>query len=584
MDVIKDGKVGARMAEASDSRLQGAPWGRLLRAKLTVFLLLGILTLIIRAPDLGMPLERDEGEYAYAAQEIARGFMPYKDSFCQKPPLIFFWYLGAFHLFGENTVGIHLMLAAAAWLASFGLFLLGRRLVGGGWGFLCSIIFGLTSASYSYFGSAANTEVFMLVPVIYAAVALLEAAARGGRTFWFVSGVLGALAVITKQVAVFSMIGPAVFALMVLRDVKRPLSSFIRAVLWGGVGGGATIIAILMWLNSGDALGAFLNVAVGHNLEYVAHPLGLWKWKRLWAVFQDRFLLTDGLLWASAGATVLLGLSHPFCRVTTPERFGAFWLMFSLPGILLGPYVFGHYFLQMLPPLALSAVALCRRLVADGKAGGVRRIMGGALASALVLIPAGNRMASVGGSADSRCEAVYSVYGPVPFVGAASVGRYLKSVTRPIDRVLIVGSEPEVLFYAERRSATRYTIVYPLTGTFSAADAMRREFFEDWERNDPQAVVVCHAPSSFIAGRRGSRNASPLFLEACALLEKGYRYAGSVGGGAEIHGMDVIPMSGHASGRIFDVFVRASPGEPGGTASERTGAGRKKRAPTSRSP
>ena len=82
-----------------------------------IFLSLGLLTLAVRFSDLRMPLERDEGEYAYGAQEIARGYMPYKDTFCQKPPGIFAWYRLGFRLFGESVVGIHLTLALAAWLS-----------------------------------------------------------------------------------------------------------------------------------------------------------------------------------------------------------------------------------------------------------------------------------------------------------------------------------------------------------------------------------------------------------------------------------------------------------------------------------
>ena len=43
---------------------------------------------LLRAPFLSLPLERDEGEYAYIAQRLAAGDVPYRDAFDQKPPAV----------------------------------------------------------------------------------------------------------------------------------------------------------------------------------------------------------------------------------------------------------------------------------------------------------------------------------------------------------------------------------------------------------------------------------------------------------------------------------------------------------------
>ena len=57
----------------------------------------------IRAPYLSVPLERDEGEYAYIAQRIGHGEIPYRDSFDQKPPGVFAVYWLALRLFGRSV-------------------------------------------------------------------------------------------------------------------------------------------------------------------------------------------------------------------------------------------------------------------------------------------------------------------------------------------------------------------------------------------------------------------------------------------------------------------------------------------------
>src|SRR5262249_50431795 len=151
-----------------------------------------LLTFVARWPDLRMPLERDEGEYAYAAQEIERGHVPYRDSFCQKPPIVFFWYLAGFRVFGETVEGIHLTLIVAAALGAIGLYYLVGHFVGSGAGLLAGAIYALSSAGYGYFGSAANTEIFMLVPVIFGSYFFIRAGESGGRLDWFVGGAFAA--------------------------------------------------------------------------------------------------------------------------------------------------------------------------------------------------------------------------------------------------------------------------------------------------------------------------------------------------------------------------------------------------------
>ena len=43
----------------------------------------------LRTPLLAVPLERDEGEYAYIAQRMLAAELPYRDAFDQKPPGVF---------------------------------------------------------------------------------------------------------------------------------------------------------------------------------------------------------------------------------------------------------------------------------------------------------------------------------------------------------------------------------------------------------------------------------------------------------------------------------------------------------------
>src|SRR5262249_31120089 len=97
--------------------------------------LLALLSLLLAVPifswpALGIPLERDEGEYAYAADVLARGGLPYRDVFLQKPPGIVFVYRTIFFTIGSTNLAIRACLIAAFVAVVYLLYALGCRISG----------------------------------------------------------------------------------------------------------------------------------------------------------------------------------------------------------------------------------------------------------------------------------------------------------------------------------------------------------------------------------------------------------------------------------------------------------------------
>src|SRR6185295_17207704 len=84
----------------AQGRFPYAPW--ILLAVVILF----IGTIRIRLLDF--PLERDEGEYAYAGQLILQGIPPYQQAYNMKLPGTYYAYAAIMAVFGETTRGIHL--------------------------------------------------------------------------------------------------------------------------------------------------------------------------------------------------------------------------------------------------------------------------------------------------------------------------------------------------------------------------------------------------------------------------------------------------------------------------------------------
>src|SRR4029450_470991 len=169
----------------------------------TLALIVVGFVIAIRIRLLGIPLERDEGEYAYAGQLILQGIPPYKLAYNMKFPGTYAAYAVVMSIFGQTISGIHLglLLVNAATVAL--VFFLGRRLINETAGFVAAASYTLLSVSPTVLGFAAHATHFVMLPVLGGMLLLLDqhAHARFGRLF--VSGVLFGLAVVMKQPGIF---------------------------------------------------------------------------------------------------------------------------------------------------------------------------------------------------------------------------------------------------------------------------------------------------------------------------------------------------------------------------------------------
>src|SRR5438128_1174779 len=87
------------------------------------------LIVAIRIRLLGIPLERDEGEYSYAGQLMLQGIPPYKLAYNMKFPGTYAAYALIMSIFGQTIAGIHLGLLLVNVATITLIFLLGRKLM-----------------------------------------------------------------------------------------------------------------------------------------------------------------------------------------------------------------------------------------------------------------------------------------------------------------------------------------------------------------------------------------------------------------------------------------------------------------------
>src|SRR5436190_3165321 len=107
------------------------------------------VTVAFRIRLLGIPLERDEGEYAYAGQLMLQGIPPYQVAYNMKFPGTYAAYAVIMAIFGQTIAGIHLGLLLVNLATITLIFFLGRRLFDSATGLVAAATYGIFSVSPS---------------------------------------------------------------------------------------------------------------------------------------------------------------------------------------------------------------------------------------------------------------------------------------------------------------------------------------------------------------------------------------------------------------------------------------------------
>ena len=191
----------------------------------------------IRFRLLDIPLERDEGEYAYAGQLILQGIPPYELVYNMKLPGTYFAYALGMAVFGQTIAGIHLTLMVANSLTIIFVFLLGRKLFGTIAGLIACATFGILSVSPAVLGMAAHANHFVILFAVPATLLLWKTTESNKWWPFFFSGLLYGLAFLMKQQGIcFCLFGWAILIGRAMLDKSIFSTAFAKRSFWFGLG------------------------------------------------------------------------------------------------------------------------------------------------------------------------------------------------------------------------------------------------------------------------------------------------------------------------------------------------------------
>ncbi|MFF8725977.1 glycosyltransferase family 39 protein [Streptomyces sp. NPDC015171] len=474
--------LAAPLAPARTAVTRTAYWARLLPP-------LAALACATRIPSFVRPLwNPDEGFLAVQARLLAQGGRLYDTVVDRKPPLLPWLYQAAFALCGSDSLTPLRVLAVLAQLLTAALLAsLARRRWGDRAGRTAGVLYLLVSVGLNpEDAQAATFEVFMLP----ATAAALWCADRGR---WGAAGAAVAAAFLTKQTGGAVLLpvawllhqrgGPRAGPARLAAGFAVPVLGAALATDPGG---------FLFWTVTGSA--SYASVT-GSELHVLARAL------------------TNTAILAAASA----GLLPPVVRALRTARTAStgaadlwLWLAASAGAVSLGCHFFGHYYLQLTPPLALLATA------------------------ALHVLPRHRHRTAVLTSA--CCCALFVSWGLLaPRPGLAHAERLAAALahrTAPGDRVLVWGIHPETYWLARRTPATRYLTAGLLTNYSGGRDGP--QVGEKYAVAGAWPVfrreMAVHAPVLVVDDSRGEPYAPDRLPTLSRLLAADYTEAGRVDG------------------------------------------------------
>lgn len=470
---------------------------------------------VVRLRIAGVPLERDEGEYAYAGQLILQGIPPYQAAYNMKFPGTYYAYSAILAAFGQTPWGIHAGLLVVNAATAIVLFLLARRLLRPAPAAVAASAFVVLSLDRWIMGVFAHATHFVLLPALLGFLLLLRAIDSKRPGSFVGAGALLGVAVLMKQQAVFLFaFGVAVVLVSEMRTAGRTRAA-VRTTL---VGAGAAVpfAALCAVLAVQGVRGRFWFWTFQYARAYVsevpisdAWPLFVLSWNEITQANLAVWML-------GAFGMVMLWLGR---WAATTRLFLTGLLLASLLAIAPGFYFRAHYFILLLPAVALfvgvavaSVQGLLERLFP--------RVMALTLATLVFIAAAGMYVAAERHyllSMDAR-ELSRSRYGSNPFVEAPDIARYISERTDASDPIAVLGSEPEIYFYANRRSATGYIYTYALMEPQPYALQMQQEMMQEITATHPKYLVFAAVATSWLTrpdSDRGILTWADRYTEAC---------------------------------------------------------------------
>lgn len=397
----------------------------------------------------------DENEYALAAHIINNGGVPYKDFLIYQPPAIYYLYALTFKFFPNFEMAgkmwwVHFVMIVGVILTCGAIYRVSKAMdddrVTAYFSALFYAVFSTTFLPQDMLG--ANIELLMVLPMTLSVWFLLKG--ERGIFWYFLCGIFLGVSVLTKYQGGILLAAFGIYLFFVRRFWKGFLPMLL--ILAGAFAVGFGWVSYLKGKGAWDeAVRCFYYI-----LDYAKGPAGSdFIYIALKFLMRTLMMAVAGfVLWYFALRESLY-LLRRWRETPAVRRFLILWLIACFVPVIVGGRIYFHYYILVLPPLALLAGRWWRRFFNHLRAMPFER---GAWWLAIflvaVFIPVSGFLA----------YATYKPFRPKHKDDWIYTVDYLRVRTDPKDLIFVWGYCPQIYTIANRMPATRFTTADYLTG------------------------------------------------------------------------------------------------------------------------
>ncbi len=352
---------------------------------LKLFVLVAAVSFLLRIAYAGH-LYEDDGLWFTVGEELLRGKALYREIYFDKPPGLALTYLLLFWSFGAHVITVRLFTIAYAIAIAVVLYLFGSKLYDKRIGLLAALLFAVFSTTYPHF-QALNTDLLMALPYTAGAYLLVRSRwvvfnskdKRWMKRWLALSG--GALIGIAFQInpkAIFDIVFFGAFLVASRRWNNNEIRSVADPSMREPTASSLFVLAVVGVI--AGSVPFLIQIAAGNSWSF--YWAYVWDWGARYGGYNSATIifvaaLKSGTNYLTLNNTLLIALAFVVFSVArqmskhsniadqatgasfkTVLNFRAdvvllLWFALSFAGVMVGGRFYGHYFLQIVPSLAV---------------------------------------------------------------------------------------------------------------------------------------------------------------------------------------------------------------------------------------
>lgn len=434
---------------------------------------------------LDIPLERDEGGYAYIGQHLFGSQRLYTDLLDIKLPGLYFLYWMFDLLPGSPSTRIHLGLLLLHSVALYFFYRLIRDMFHLEAARVATALFAISAALPGVYGFATHATQLLQAPLMLS-LWLLWRHVHAEKTHWpslALVGLLLGVAFTIKQPAIVFI----VFSIAVLLLESR--YSFLGRIGRAFVLGAASLVPFLAIAGYYWTAGRWDSFWRWTFEVPTAQTVGGDSWTYLKTLVPP-MVGNHYLFWVGGVAT--LAILPALKTKVTAHRWVAGLLLCALLSAAIGLGYMPHYFIPAIPWAAAGIAAV---LYAWSAQNDTRRMATYGLFIALPLLLNFGYF-----TRPDHLKIMENGYHWNGFAEIKAIGEQLKKRLRPGETIGVLGSEPQINYYTQTEHCSPHLFMYPVIRENAYQAEYQRQFLADFDRCKPAYLIVTASEASWMPG------------------------------------------------------------------------------------